>query len=47
MSSKHILNWLSKNAANYNGKGAETANTMGAITIGLNAVSGKDTDYYR
>lgn len=37
------LAWLDKNAANYNGKGAEASTTIGAITIGMNAVSGKNT----
>lgn len=37
------LLWLQNNAANYNGQGANAQTTMGAITIGMNAVSGKDT----
>lgn len=37
------LDWLKKNAANFNGQGANAQTTMGAITIGMNAVSGKDT----
>ena len=37
------LTWLQNNSQNWDGKGANSEGTPGAITIGMNAVSGKDT----
>lgn len=37
------LPWLQNNSQNWDGKGATAEGTPGAITIGMDAVSGKDT----
>lgn len=37
------LSWLQKNSKNWDGKGANAEGTTGAITVGMNAVAGKDT----